>query len=370
MHIGLNAHLLSGKAGYRSAGVHGYIEGLLRHLHDAAPDDWRLTAFVGAENAMSIDGVTLRRSRLDTESPLRRIFWEQAIQPFALGGIDLYHSLAFVAPLALTIPSVVTIHDLSFIHYPARLPASRRLYLRLMTGLTCRRARRVIANSHSTARDLVATLRLPADKIDVAPPGFDPALFHPLPADQIADFRRAHNLPERFWLFVGTLEPRKNLPLLLEAYAALPQRLPLIIGGGKGWDYEPIFEAVERFHLELSVQFVGFIPAGALPIWYNCAEVFIYPSVFEGFGMPVLEAMACGTPVIVSDTSSLPEVAGEAGLCIPPHDVEAWTAALRRAADDAEWRGSARERGMIEAARYHWSQTAQQTVASYRRAVS
>ena len=227
----------------------------------------------------------------------------------------------------------------------------------------------MIANSQSTARDLVATLHLPADKIDVAPPGCDPALFHPLPADRIAEFRRANNLPERFWLFVGTLEPRKNLPLLLEAYAALPQRLPLIIGGGKGWDYAPIFEAVERLHLEQSVQFVGFIPAEALPIWYNCAEVFIYPSVFEGFGMPVLEAMACGTPVIVSDTSSLPEVAGEAGLCIPPHDVEAWTAALRRAADDAEWRGSARERGMIEAARYHWSLTAQQTVASYRRAV-
>jgi glycosyltransferase involved in cell wall biosynthesis len=369
MHIGLNAHLHSGGATYRSAGIHGYIDGLLHHLPAAAPTDWRLTAFVGAGNPLHVDGMTVRQSLLDTGSPPRRILWEQAIQPFALGKLDLYHALAFVAPLALTIPSVVTIYDLSFIHYPERLPAARRLYLRLFTGLTCARARRVIAISRSTADDLARTLNVPADKIDVAPPGCDPALFHPLPAEQIAAFRHDHDLPERFWLFVGTLEPRKNLTTLIDAYAALPQKPPLIIGGGKGWDYEPIFAAVERHGLADSVRFVGYIPADALPIWYNCAEMFVYPSVFEGFGMPVLEAMACGTPVIVSDASSLPEVAGEAGLCVPPHDVDAWSAALRRAWDDAAWRDEARERGFHQAARYTWSQTARQTVESYRKAM-
>ena len=370
MQIGLNAHLLSSSAGYRSAGIHGYIDGLLRHLPGVVPHDWHLTAFVGAANTMQIDGMTLRRSRMDTESPLRRIIWEQALQPFVLGGLDLYHALAFVAPLALSVPSVVTIYDLSFVHYPQRLPAARRLYLRLLTGLTCRRARRVIAISHSTARDLSETLHIPADKIDVAAPGCDPAVFRPLSAEQIADFRRTKNLPDRFWLFIGTLEPRKNLTVLLEAYAALPNRPALIIGGGKGWDYEPIFEAVARHHLEASVQFVGFIPPDELAIWYNCAEVFVYPSVFEGFGLPVLEAMACGTPVIISEASSLPEVAGQAGMCIAPHDVQAWTAALRRAWEDDEWRCEARRRSLAEAARYSWSQTAQQTVASYRKAVS
>ncbi|MEP7294141.1 MAG: glycosyltransferase family 1 protein, partial [Chloroflexota bacterium] len=245
----------------------------------------------------------------------------------------------------------------------------RRLYLRLFTGLTCRRARRVIAISHSTARDLTATLGIPADKIDVAAPGYDPALYRPLPADQIAAFRRANHLPDRFWLFVGTLEPRKNLPILLEAYAQLPHRLPLVIGGGKGWDYEPIFAAVKRHRLENFVNFVGFIPSEDLPIWYNCAEAFVYPSVFEGFGLPVLEAMVCGTPVIVSDASSLPEIASQSGLCVPPDDVAAWAEALRRAHDDADWRASARERGMIEAARYSWALTAQQTAASYRKAL-
>src|SRR3954468_14856078 len=114
MQIGLNAHLLSGRAGYRTAGIHGYIDGLLHHLPAAVPNDWHLMAFVGAANTTHIDGLTLRRSRLDTESPLKRIIWEQAVQPFQLNGLGLYHALAFVAPLILNVPSVVTIYDLSF----------------------------------------------------------------------------------------------------------------------------------------------------------------------------------------------------------------------------------------------------------------
>jgi hypothetical protein len=130
MHIGLNAYLLTRTAGYRTAGIHGYIEGLLRHLPAAAPADWRFTALVGARGASAIPGVELRRAAIDTESPTRRILWEQLAQPWALADFDLYHALAFVAPLILTRPAVVTVYDLSFIHYPERLPASRRLYLR------------------------------------------------------------------------------------------------------------------------------------------------------------------------------------------------------------------------------------------------
>ncbi len=366
MHIGLNAHLLSGAAGYRSAGIHGYIDGLLRHLPACVPPDWRLTAMVGTANQTRIDGVTMRRSRLDTTSPLRRIVWEQAIQPFALRDFDLYHALAFVAPLPLAAPMVVTVYDLSFIHYPERLPVSRRLYLRLLTGLTCRRARRVIAISESTARAVARTLGVPADKIDVAQPGYDADRFRPLPADEIAAFKRRKNLPDRFWLFLGTLEPRKNLPVLLEAYAALDERPPLILAGGKGWDTDHLFETVDRLNLASDVSFPGFIAADEIHFWYNCADAFIYPSVFEGFGLPVLEAMACGTPVIVSDASSLPEVAGDAGLCVPPDDVSAWRAALARVEGDAEWRRTASERGIVRAWRFRWTDTAQKTIQSYR----
>jgi|GEM_PF-136289 glycosyltransferase involved in cell wall biosynthesis len=370
MHIGINAHLLSGTAGYRSAGIHHYIENTLRHLPACIPQDWQLSVLVGDQYAGQFDGLTLRRSRLNTESPIKRILWEQAIQPFNLRGLDGYHAMAFVAPLILSPPIVVTLYDLSFIHYPERLPKARRLYLERFTRLTCQRARRVIAISQATAQDAIATLGVSADRVDVAAPGFDSGRFHPLPAEQIAAFRKANDLPERFWLFIGTLEPRKNLVTLLEGYAALPvsERLPLIIGGGKGWDYEPIFEAVARYQLEPFVRFTGFIPADDLPLWYNSAESFIYPSVFEGFGLPVLEAMSSGTPVIVSHASSLIELAEPCGQLVDPHDPAAWRDALRMAGGDPAWREIARQRGLEQAQRYQWVDTARQTILSYQRA--
>lgn len=372
VHIGLNAHLLARQAGYRAAGIHGYIDGLLSHLRSNAPDDWRFMAMVGAGSEARFNGLALRPSRWNTESPLRRILWEQVAQPSQLRAFDLYHALAFVSPLALPVPSVVTVYDLSFIHYPQVLPASRRLYLRLFTALSCRRARRVIAISHSTARDLNISFGISDAGIDVAAPGYDSARYRPLSLEQVAAFRQQKGLPPRFWLFVGTLEPRKNLPTLLKAYAALPrsERLPLVLGGGKGWDYGEIFTTIERYDLAGDVTLPGFIPVEDLPLWYNSAEVFIYPSVFEGFGLPVLEAMACGTPVIVSDTSSLPEVAGAAGMRLPPRDVDTWTHGLRRALVDSDWRETARQQGFREAARYTWDDTAQQTLASYRKALS
>lgn len=370
MRIALNAHLLSGAAGYRSAGIHRYIDQLLRHLPAAVPEDWRLTAFTGAQMGGDYAGLELRRSGWNTEPALRRIVWEQAVQPWQLRGFDAYHALAFVGPLPGGPPAVVTVYDLSFIHEPQRLPASRRLYLRWLTALTCRRARRVIGISQSTARDVSATFGIAPERVDVAAPGVDLARFRPLPSAEIEAFRAAKKLPLRFWLFIGTLEPRKNLVTLIEAYAALPvsARLPLVIAGGKGWGYAPIFEAIERHGLGEAIQFPGFVGHDELALWYNCAELFIYPSVFEGFGLPVLEAMACGVPVIMSDASSLPEIGAGVGLCLPPLSVPDWTEALRRASEDTGWRRTAREAGLLQARRFTWAETARQTAATYQRA--
>jgi glycosyltransferase involved in cell wall biosynthesis len=371
MHIGLNAHLLASQTGYRSAGIHGYIYNTLAHLAAAAPADWEFTAMVGAANTHQLPGIHLRRARLDTESPLRRILWEQALQPGQLSAFDLYHALAFVSPLILSKPSIVTVYDLSFVQYPQVLSTARRLYLRLFTGISCRRARRIIAISRSTAQDVATHLHIPADRIDVAVPGYDHTLYRPLPAAEVQAFRSRRNLPERFWLFLGTLEPRKNLVTLLTAYAALPamQRLPLVLAGGKGWDYDPIFAAIDRYNLVRDVLLPGYLPFEELPYWYNSAEVFLYPSVFEGFGLPVLEAMGCGTPVIVSDTSSLPEAAGTAGRLVPPLDVTAWTAALREAYEDHAWRMQTAEQGLQEVRAFTWGQTAAATITAYQRAL-
>jgi glycosyltransferase involved in cell wall biosynthesis len=369
MHIGLNAHLLSGRKGYRAAGIHGYIYHTLTHLAAVAPDDWQWTVLLGGGNPHTFPGLEARHAPFATDSPIARIVWEQAIQPVALRRFDLYHALAFVSPVIQPAPSVVTVYDLSFIHYPQVLSAARRAYLRAFTAWSCRRARRVIAISHSTAQDVHESLGIPMEKIDVAPAGYDQSQFYPYPPEQVAAFRAAQGLPDDFLLFVGTLEPRKNLTTLLDAYAQLPaeSRLPLVLAGGKGWDYAPIFERIERYKLD--VRLPGFLPAEALPLWYNSATAFVYPSVFEGFGLPVLEAMACGTPVVISDASSLPEVAGDAGLRVPPHDVSAWVAALGQAMHDRQWRTDAARRGLTEAKRYDWRATARQTVASYQRAL-
>lgn len=372
-HIALNAHLLAAGGGYRAAGIHGYIYHTLAHLPAATPTGWHLTAFLGAQHNGVPPGIHPRRAHLNTTAPPRRILWEQVLQPAQLRGYDLYHALAFVAPaLPVVPPFVVTIYDLSFVHYPQVLSRARRTYLRAFTAHTARRAARVIAISHSTARDVIDVFGIDAGKVDVAPPGTDFERFRPLPPEQVAAFRAARNLPDDFWLFLGTLEPRKNLPTLLRAYARLPResRPALVLAGGKGWDYADVFETIAQQGLERDVQAPGFIPMADLPLWYNSASVFLYPSLYEGFGIPPLEAMACGTPVIVSDVSSLPEVvAGTDALRVPPHDGDAWHAALLTALDDGDWRERAGASGMEGAARYTWANTAQQTVHSYQHAL-
>ncbi len=371
-HIGLNAHLLSGRSGYRRAGIHGYIANLLACLPDADPD-LRYTAFVGSGEPPPHPQMTVRRTRLPTAHPLARIVWEQLAQPWQLGGLDLLHALAFVSPLLGRRPTVVTVYDLSFLRYPERLPAARRLYLRLFTGLSCRRARRVIAISRSTANDLTALLGVPRPLIDVAQPGVSPD-FRPLPADEVVAFRARHGLPERFFLHLGTLEPRKNLPMLLEGYAQLPaatrRAAPLILVGGQGWDGGATQATIARLGLGDCTRLAGYVPDADLPLWYNAATALVCPSVYEGWGLPVVEAMACGTPVLVSDTSSLPEAAGDAGLRLPPDDPTAWAAGLRRALEDVEWRAEAVALGRRHAATFTWIETAHATIRSYRRALA
>ena len=370
-HIGLNAHLLSGQAGYRRAGIHGYIAHTLAHLPDVDPD-LRYTVFVGEGAPPEHSRLLVRRSRLPTGRPAVRILWEQTVLPWQLDGLDLIHGLAFVTPLLARCPSVVTVYDLSFLHYPERLPAARRLYLRTFTGISCRRARRVITISRSGADDVHRLLGIPRDRIDVAVPGVHPDYF-PRPAETVEAFRARQGLPARFLLHVGTIEPRKNLPVLLQAYARLPEavrrEVPLILVGGRGWGMAELEAAIAAGGLQDSVRLAGYVPDEELPLWYSAATAFVYPSVYEGWGMPVVEAMACGTPVLVSDASSLPEAAGDAGLCLPPHDVEAWTAALGRALHDADWRREATEKGPAHAAMFSWEKTARAIARSYRQAL-
>jgi len=371
LHVGVNAHLLSLDKSYRSAGINWYIYNLLQHLPDADPGI-AYTIFLHEPGYSGRGGQHLWRARLPTRRPPVRIAWEQAVQPWAArrAELDLLHCPAFVGPLAGRTPFIVTVHDLSFLLFPRGFRGWNRRYLRALTGLSVRRARRVVAVSESTRQDLVRLYGLDPGRVDVVHNGVD-AAFRPLPAAEVAAFRARKGLPERFLLFVGTLEPRKNIVRLVEAYARLPEpRVPLILVGGKGWFYEEILVRVEELELADEVWFVGYVPAEELPYWYNAAEVLAYPSLYEGFGLPALEAMACGTPVVTSSTSSLPEVVGQAGVMVEPTDVAALAAALRQVLDDAALRDRMRTAGLAQAARFSWPETARATAAVYRRALA
>jgi glycosyltransferase involved in cell wall biosynthesis len=370
-HVGVNAHLLSLTEGYRSAGITSYIYNLLRHLPGIA-SEMAYTVFLSERRYKGPPGLRLQVSRLPTDRPPVRIFWEQALLPWVARreGIDLLHNVAFVGPLASTCPFIVTVHDLSFLFYPHSFRSLRRSYLRVFAGMSVRRARRVIAVSESTKHDLVEVYGISPARIDVVHNGVDGS-FQPLPADQVAAFRHQSGLPDRFVLFVGTLEPRKNIVRLIEAYARLPKdRPPLVLVGGKGWFYDEIFARVEALGLTGDVRLAGFVPAEELPLWYNAADLFVYPSIYEGFGLPPLEAMACGTAVITSTASSLPEVVGEAGRLVDPADTDALASAMAKVLSDRDLQHEMEAAGRVQAAGFSWESAARGTVDSYRRALT
>jgi glycosyltransferase involved in cell wall biosynthesis len=370
--IALNAHHLSFGTSYRGAGISRYIRNLLPALREV--DGHTYQVHLGDNNVppdFAPDGrFRLHLSRLPTRRPIVRILWEQLWLPLALArdGAHVLHSLGYVQPLACPSRSVVTIHDLSFLLYPGNFNRGNRFYLSTFTRLSAQRADRIVAVSENTKRDVVRLLGVPANRVAVVQHGIEPH-FRPA-ADPVAlsAWRARVGLPERFVLFFGTIEPRKNLDTLLEAFAllrrdGLPHRL--VVAGAKGWHWEPVFAAVERLGIGDCVVFPGYVPYEDQPLWYNAADLFVYPSLYEGFGFPPLEAMACGTPVVASSTSALPEVVGEAGLLVDPRDARALAEAMRDVLLNAQTREEMRARGLARAATFTWAEAARQTSAVY-----
>lgn len=366
--VGLVATLLSTATSYRGAGIHTYCDQLLQNLPNQRPaHDY--FAFVNDPAYQPPPGLTLHRAPAASQRPSRRILWEQAVLPFlARRQVDLIHGLAYALPLAAGLPSVVTVHDLSFLLFPQAFAPGNRLYLSRISAISCRRASKVIAVSQATASDIQRLIGIPANRIEVIYNGVDEA-YYLRPATEIEDYRRQTGWPDRFLLSVGTLEPRKNYPTLIEAYALYRRLasspLPLLIAGGRGWQYDAIFSCVSALGLEQHIRFLGFVPASMLPWLYNAAAVFVYPSRYEGFGLPVVEAMACGVPTITSTASSLPEVAGQAALTVDPDDVETLAEMMHKVAGDVERQMMMREAGLHQAERFRWCFTAARTAALY-----
>jgi glycosyltransferase involved in cell wall biosynthesis len=374
MRIGFNAHLLSFAPGYRRAGVSQYTEQLLRHFAATALDENdALTVYGGSDEAAQAwirerPSIRYRASPLPTGSAPGRILWEQTVAPVVTlrDHLDLLFCPVNVVPLAGIVPSVVTVHDLAFVAHSEAFPPSKRRYLTMMTRLSVHRARRVIAVSAHTKDDLVRHFGVAPGKVAVIPNAMDHRFRPATDRDALAQFTHDHHLPKRFILFVGTLEPRKNLRRLIEAFARIARTdgdVALVIVGASGWMTSDLAPLVQRLTLTERIIFTGYVPDDELPLWYQSATIFCYPSLYEGFGLPVLEAMACGTPVVTSNTSSLPELASGAALLVDPTNGDALADALLALLTNAPRRAEMRHAGIERARGYSWERTAVATYA-------
>lgn len=336
------------------AGVGTYTAEILPALAAERPRS-RFTVYTTADARLAHPALARRRL------PAARLVGRHLVWPAQLRRLDadVYFGPAGQLPLGgVGMPSVVTAHDLAIYRRPEWFPGRQPLAVRLVVPRTMRRAGAIVAVSACTARDAAELFGIDASRLTVIPEGVAPR-YRPLPEPELDDVRRRFGLPDRFLLFVSTIEPRKNLPTLLQAWSRLPDRPPLVVAGRWGWRTEDVRARIDR--LGSGVRLLGAVDPADLPALYNLAACLAHPAWYEGFGLTPLEAMACGTPVVVSSASSLPEVVGDAGLLVDPADIEGWTRALERVLGDRALHETLRHRGLRRAADLTWAHAARRT---------
>jgi glycosyltransferase involved in cell wall biosynthesis len=290
----------------------------------------------------------------------------------ALDGVEAFHSsdvLLWKQPGAL---NVITIHDLTALLFPEHHTANTREMQMQTYRFAQEKADAVIAVSEATKRDILTYLEVPAERVHIVHNGVDPA-FRPIEDQEVLNRALAPLglVPDSYILHVGTIEPRKNLTRLVDAYHAVRRTTPppvpkLVLAGVTGWQFQEVFERIESLEIQREIVFLGRVPGDVLPALYNGALLFVYPSLYEGFGLPPLEAMACGVPVVASNTSSLPEVVGDVGVLVDPTDTQELAAALASLLGDAERRSELSSRGLTRASLFSWERAARETLRVYR----
>lgn len=383
MHVGINAQLLSFSQNYRNGGVSRYIRFLLTELAKR-PGQHEYTIFVNGQDVVErLDElgahspqITYIPSTWSESQPTARIAWEQLTLPSLIRQkhIDVLHSPVNVLPerLPSNCAGVVTLHDLAFLRFPHVLTRSKRVYHRIFTVRSIRKATMVIAVSESTKQDAIALVGVAPERVQTVYTCLD-AKFSMLPSlAEVHNFREQQGLEQGYILYLGTLEPRKNVTTLIEAYARLRQQYnrteKLILAGGKGWLYDAIFDRVQQLGLESEILFPGFVADKEQILWYTGAAVFAYPSLYEGFGIPVTEALACGTPVVTSNVSSLPEAGANIALTVDPLSVETMAEALYKALTDEPYRQQCRNMAPTIVQQFSAQQMAEQTISVYEQA--
>lgn len=370
MNIGLNALLMGGTR----AGIGNYIYNLLKALACVDADN-KYQVFVNKQYPAGLwahnqEPVPVN---LTSQGSWARILWEQILLPSSIAkrDIDIMHFPDYSLPVLLgSKPSIITVHDLTYKLFPETFSRGKLLTKLALLGPSLRKAAGIIAVSNNTKKDLIEVCGVSPERITVIHNGVDPEVFKPMESGKVREqLAVKYNLEPGYILYVGTLEPRKNITTLIKAFKILKKsrRLPhkLVIAGGKGWLYREIFQAVSELGLEQEVLFTGYISADELPLFYNGAGVFVYPSLYEGFGLPPLEAMACGIPVVTSDSSSLPEVVGDAGIMVNPTEVEALSDAIDRILSDCQLADRLSVQGLQRAQGFTWEQCSRKTMAVY-----
>ncbi len=368
MRIGIDARLNY----YRPGGIVEYMRHLIHELATLdATNDYRLIQHV-RDREMLVAAPNFARINTLTPSHHRLERWTLSVELIPRR-LDILHSPDAIPPGRAARRQVITIHDLHYLHYPQFMTADSRRYYAGQIGWAVRQADHLLASSQATRADLVTLLGVPEDKITVHMLGVDD-LFRPAPLETIQACRARWGLPAQYLLFVGTFEPRKNIPVLLRAYDLLrrdlPDAPPLVLAGRRGWLYDDIQRTVEALALGDRVIWVENPPRDDLPALYSGAAALALPSHYEGFGLTALEAMACGTPPVVSDRSSLPEVVGDAGLLVNPDDADSIAEALRRLLTDSKLRDTLRAAGLARARTFTWWRTAETVREVYARVMA
>jgi glycosyltransferase involved in cell wall biosynthesis len=377
MHIGIDYTA----AVHQGGGIGRYTRNLIRALADCDTDD-QYTLFVAGGLADG-DGLgpwaaNFRVRSVPLSDRWMHILWQRLRLPLPIqlitGPLDLFHSPDFMLPPTGRTPAILTVHDLSFLRLPQFFVSGFREFLEKAVSRAVKRARHVLADSECTRRDLMELMGVEPERVSVLYPGVE-SRFQPVrDAETLNWVRNRYQLPGRFVLGLSTLQPRKNFEGLIEAFSLLlaarggePEiaDLDLVIGGGRGWMYEGLSSKVERLGLVERIHFVGFVGDDDLPALYSLASAFAFPTWYEGFGLPVLEAMACGTPVVAADNSSLPEVVGEAGLLVDAADPGALAEALARLLTDPGLEAQLATAGRRQARRFTWEGAARQLLELY-----
>lgn len=373
LHIGINARYLQRTI----TGIERYILETLNHLLKIDRKN-NYSLFLSSQrqipDIIQAPNITFNYTTTNTEARLRRIIWEQLTlgKEILKRKIDIFHGPSFVVPFLKSCKNIITIYDLAFLASPESFTIITRLYFKIFLTPSIYLADHIIAISQATKKDIIKYFKINPEKISIVYGALSPSIKKVINKNILQETKKKYNLPDKYILFTGLISPRKNIVRALHAYARIHIEIPhkFVITGKKGWLYNDVFKTVKKLNLEKKVIFTGYVPDNDLCALYTLSDIFIFPSLYEGFGLPILEAMTCDAPVITSNISSMPEVAGNAALLVNPYNIQEITEAIKKLYTDKKLRQTLIKKGRNQIKKFTWKKSAQETLKIYEKLAS